>query len=400
MAPAPPALLEIGAVLLGIGVLSRVAARAGVPPIVAPLAVGLLATGAGPLPDGFAPPPDVTDAGAGIALVLLLFSLGLDQTRADRAAVVRSASRAGLVDATVNLVPGLLGGMLLGWGVREAVLLGGATWASSPVAARWIIGNLGRVGNRETPGALSLLTLENLGMCVFLPLAAALCTPAGGATTAVSVLLTAAAVAGAAWVARDRGPALRRPVFGHADDVVLTVAGVALVVAGLAAEVEVPAAAGALLAGAVLAGPVTTTEPARAVLGLLRHLSAAGAFVSLGLLADIDGPGIVVAALLFAVVGGVTKLTAGWWAARHLRPRARLRTGSALIARGEFSVALALIGHQTGLDPDLVAVTAVYVAVTLVAGGLMAGTLDPSRGDVGAVRAGRAPVRRRRAARP
>ena len=387
MAPAAP-VLEIGVVLLLVAVLGRFAAAAGLNPMIAPLAAGWAAAGGGPFPDVLQPPPEVVEAGAGLALVLVLFSLGLGQTRADRAEAVRSAGPGtGLVDAAANFLPGLLAGVVLGWGLRASLLLGGAAWASSPEAVRWALAHLGRAGNRETPAVLSVLTLENLGMCAFLPLAAALARGGRAASVAASLLATAAAVAAAAWIARERGPAIRRSVFGPADDVVLPVVAVALLAAGLAAEAGIPAAAGALLAGAVLSGPVTSREPARAVVSLLRHVSVTAALLFLGLAARVDGPGVVAVAAALALVTSATKLAAGWWAARRLGRPARLRAGAVLVARGEFSVALALIGWETGLEADLVSVTAVYVALTNVVAGVLGRTLGaPARG----VTAGRA----------
>ncbi|SBW20544.1 putative membrane protein [Candidatus Protofrankia californiensis] len=61
------------------------------------------------------------------------------------------------------------------------------------------------------------------------------------------------------------------------------------------------------------------------------------------------------AASLLAVAGVVTKVVTGWWAARRARIAilARFRAGTALIARGEFSVVIAGLAVAAGVEPRL-----------------------------------------------
>ena len=56
--------------------------------------------------------------------------------------------------------------------------------------------------------------------------------------------------------------------------------------------------------------------------------------------------------------------------------RARLRAGSILVARGEFSIAIAALGVAGGADPALGSVTAAYVLALAIVGPLLVRAVD------------------------
>jgi CPA2 family monovalent cation:H+ antiporter-2 len=169
-------------------------------------------------------------------------------------------------------------------------------------------------------------------------------------------------------------------VFTPSSEVVLlTLIGIALVVAGSAEEIHAPAAVGALLVGIALSGPAADT--ARIVLTPLRDLFAAVFFVFFGL--EIDPatllPVLPLAAGL-AVVSAATKVYTGSWAARRaaIALPGRLRAGTALIARGEFSIIIAGLALAGGLDePKLGPLAATYVLILATAGPLLTRFADP-----------------------
>ena len=51
-----------------------------------------------------------------------------------------------------------------------ALVLGGVTYVSSSGIAAKLLGDLGRLGNRETPTVLSVLVMEDLAMAAYLPI--------------------------------------------------------------------------------------------------------------------------------------------------------------------------------------------------------------------------------------
>ena len=90
--------------------------------------------------------------------------LGLEDSASELMGSLRAAAPAGLVDLVLNFTPGLVGGLLLGWSALAAVVLGGVTYVTSSGIVAKVLGDLGRLGNRETPVILSILVVEDLAM--------------------------------------------------------------------------------------------------------------------------------------------------------------------------------------------------------------------------------------------
>jgi hypothetical protein len=187
-------LIELGALLLLLGLLSRLARRYGLSPIPLYLLAGLL-FGHG----GLLPLQDIQEffaVGAEIGVVLLLVMLGLEYSADELVGNLRRAAPAGLIDALLNALPGAAFALLLGWGPVAALVLGGITWISSSGVIAKLLGDLGRLGNRETPVILSILVVEDLAMAFYLPVLSAVLIGAGLAagSVAVAVALTTVAV--------------------------------------------------------------------------------------------------------------------------------------------------------------------------------------------------------------
>ena len=70
------------------------------------------------------------------------------------------------------------------------------------------------------------------------------------------------------------------------------------------------------------------------------------------------------------MVTSLTKVATGWWATGRagVGPRGRMRAGTALIARGEFSIVIAGLTIGSGLDPDLVPLAATFVLLSAIVG--------------------------------
>jgi monovalent cation:H+ antiporter-2, CPA2 family len=269
--------------------------------------------------------------------------------------------------------------LILGWGVLPAAVLGGVTYVSSSGVIAKLLHDLGRVGNRETPVVLSILVIEDLAMAVYLPMLAGLLI--GGAT--VSGLATAsAAVAGVVVflaIAQVAEVGLSRVLFSHSDEVLLlTILGLAVLVAGIAELVQVSAAVGALLVGIALSGPAA--KGARALLTPLRDFLAAIFFAFFGLSVDPSQiPRALGPALVLALLTAVTKFVTGWWSARRagIGTRGRARAGAILIPRGEFSIVIAGIAVASGLGADVGALSIAYVLVLAVAGPVAVRVSEP-----------------------
>src|SRR5438132_10268874 len=269
-------LLELGAIVFSLGVLGRLARLVGLSPIPLYLLAGLAFGKGGLLP--LSTSEEFLSQGAEIGVILLLLLLGLEYSAGELLANLRAQAPAGLLNLVLNMTPGIVLGVLLGWSPVAALAMGGVTYAASSGIAAKLLSDLGRLGNRETPVVLSLLVLEDLSMAVYLPILTALLAGVGLLGGSLALLIALGAMAVVLLIALRFGGVINRLVFSPDDEVLLLrVFGLALLVAGLAEQLQVSAAVGAFLIGIALSGRVA--EDARNVLTPLRDLFAAVFFV-------------------------------------------------------------------------------------------------------------------------
>ncbi|MHA7191315.1 cation:proton antiporter [Arthrobacter sp. MDT2-16] len=371
-------LIELGAILLFLGILGRLAGRIGLSPIPLYLIGGLFFGQGGIIElEGVI---EFSEVASEIGIVLLLLMLGLEYTAKELVTGLRQSWSAGIVDFVLNFTPGALVAVILGWGPVAALVMGGVTYISSSGIAAKVMEDLGRLGNRETPTVLAILVFEDLAMAVYLPVLTAVLAGlsfAGGlGTVGISLLVvTLVLVVALRWgnVVSAVVDSADREVF------LLTLIGAALLVAGLASALQVSAAVGAFLLGIAISG--ATAENAARVLEPLRDLFAAIFFVVFGLNTDPASiPPVLAVALLLAVVTSATKIATGWWAARRqgIGPKGRARAGTALVARGEFSIVIAGLAVTSGaVIPDLAALATTYVLLMAVLGPVLARVAEP-----------------------
>ncbi|MBG7698023.1 cation:proton antiporter [Streptomyces sp. MC1] len=370
-------LIEFGAIILGLGLLGRLAARLRFSPIPLYLLAGLAFGEGGLLPLGTS--EEFVAIGAEIGVVLLLLMLGLEYTAGDLVSNLKTQYPAGIVDAALNALPGAAMALLLGWGPIAAVVLAGITWISSSGVIAKVLGDLGRIGNRETPVILSILVLEDLSMAVYLPVVTALLAGTGLAAGSVTLAIALGVAGLVLLVAVRYGRHISR--FVSTDDpekLLLVVLGLTLVVAGVAQQLQVSAAVGAFLVGIALSGEVA--EGAHNLLAPLRDLFAAVFFVFFGLHTDPASiPPVLLPALALAFVTTLTKIATGYWAARRagISARGRWRAGGTLVARGEFSIVIAGLAVTSGIDSDLGPLATAYVLLLVVLGPLTARYTEP-----------------------
>ncbi|BCJ53135.1 potassium transporter [Actinoplanes sp. NBRC 14428] len=365
-------LIEVGALLFALGMLGRLGRRIGLSPIPLYLLAGLAFGHGGLLP--LQASEEFIEIGAEIGVILLLVMLGLEYSATELVGNLRSAAPAGLIDALFNALPGAGFALLLGWGWEAALVLAGITWVSSSGVIAKVLGDLGRLGNRETPVILSVLVIEDLAMAFYLPLVTAVLAGVGlvgGAKALAVAVLTVVAVL---VVAIRYGHAISSFVsVKDAEALLLSVLGLTLFVAGVAAELKVSAAVGAFLVGIALSGQVA--HSAVQMLSPLRDLFAAVFFVFFGLSTDPAAmPGVLLPALGLAALTMLTKVLTGVLAARRagIALPGQIRTGLALMPRGEFSIVIAGLAVASGVEPELAPVATAYVLITVVSGPLLA----------------------------
>ncbi|MBX3314142.1 MAG: cation:proton antiporter [Actinobacteria bacterium] len=370
-------LVELGALLVVLAVLGRVAARTGLPVIPMYLLAGLV-VGEGGVVD-LAEARTFIEPAAQIGVVLLLLLLGLEYSGSELTVALRDNRHAGALDLLLNFTPGAVVGAAMGWGADGALLLGGITYISSSGIIAKVLDDLGNTGNRETPVVLSILVIEDLVMAFYLPLTAGLLIGGRPSAIALAIAFAVVAVVVALVVAIRFGPWVSSVLYTRSDEVLLlTIVGVTLLVAGLAEHLQASAAVGAFLVGIAFSGPIA--HSARRMLVPLRDLFAALFFAYFGIQIDpADLPGVLLLATGLALATGATKVATGWWSARRagIAPAGRLRAGTTLTIRGEFSIVIGGIAVAEGGHMELGTLAAAYVLLLAIGGPLLARFADP-----------------------
>jgi CPA2 family monovalent cation:H+ antiporter-2 len=382
----PLLLVELGALFLVLALLARLAAHTAFSPIPLYLLAGLGL--------GLALPSQVdqttTDVITQIAVILLLFMLGLEFSAGEIVESLREHLPSGVLDGVLNFLPGFAAGMLLGWSPLSSLLLGGVTYISSSSITAKVLDDLDRLGNLETPAILSILVIEDMAMALYLPLVVALLAGSSLLLGVGTTLAAVAALVAALYVSLRFGHLISRRLSHPSDEVVLlTVVALLLIVGGAAELLRVSAAVGAFLVGIALSGALR--DRSRTLLAPIRDLMAAAFFVLFALEVDLGAvPEVAAAAAALWAVTTATKVATGMWAARTGTALVgRLRAGTALVARGEFSIVIAGLAVGSGEERLLAPLAATYVLLTAVTGPLLTRVAEPL---------GRAVVRRRRAA--
>ncbi|MGW5361115.1 cation:proton antiporter [Actinopolymorpha pittospori] len=367
--PVGDALIALGGAFLAAGILGRAGRRLGLPTIPLFMLAGFVF---GPHTPGVALVRDPVELEliATLGLVFLLFYLGIEFDIGDLLGGGRRLAAAGASYLLLNVGGGLAFGVLLGWGWPEALVLAGVLGISSSAIVTKILVELGRLARPESRLILGIIVLEDIFLALYL---AALQPVLGAAESlagaAVDILVAFAFLLGLAVVARWGGRLLGKLVAIRDDELlVVTFAGVALLTAGVAAELGVSEAIGAFMIGLALAA----TPAAPRIRGLVHPLRDAfgamffflfGLSIDPGEVASVALP--VAAAVLLTIV---LNLVAGAVAARlHGFGRdAAGNIGLTVLARGEFALVLATLAVGAGLDRRLTPFVAGYVLILAI----------------------------------
>jgi CPA2 family monovalent cation:H+ antiporter-2 len=358
--------VEIGAAIIVLALLARLANRLGFSAIPLYLLLGLALGNGGLLPLHLS--QSAIGTGGEIGVLLLLFMMGLECSGEELVKNLRFGLPAGGVDFLLNFTPGFVLGLLLKWKPLAAVLLGGITYISSSGVIAKVLSELKRMSNLETPTVLAVLVLEDLAMAVYLPLVGVSLLGGGAAKVAVSVGVAVAVVMIVLFLALKYGRYVSKLIAHESDEIILlTTFGSVLLVAGLAERLQVSAEIGAFLVGIALSGPIA--DQSHRLLAPLRDLFAAMFFFFFGLQID---PSTLPPALPLAVglglVNALTKVLTGYWAAKRagVDRQGSFRAGMTLVARGEFSIVIAGLG--AGIEPRLGPLAAAYVLFLAILG--------------------------------
>ena len=290
------------------------------------------------------------DLFAELGIVFLLFFIGVEFSLQKLLANPGQLARAGGIDLVVNAGLGFALGLALGFTAVEALFLAALFYPSSSAVVSKSLLDLGWIADPESEAVLGVLVIEDVVMAVGLALLVAV---AAGDFFAASRSLAQAflLLTGFVLLATVGRNLLARLLDTRSDELfLLRIVGITTLLSGAALAAGVSEAVAAFFVGAAVS---ETRHASRieAILAPTRELFAPVFFFAIGLATD---PRAVLAAgvpLLIGIVVSVAgKATSGYLGGRALRLNRRrsLRVGTALIARGEFSLVVAAIAATAG----------------------------------------------------
>jgi CPA2 family monovalent cation:H+ antiporter-2 len=361
---------EIGSVLILLGVASFVASKFKFSSVPIFLGAGLFFGNGGIMELNLS--DDFLNLGAQIGAILLLLLLGLEYSAGELVDTVRERRSLGVFDVLINGIPGALFGLLMGWGLVGALVLGGITYVSSSGIAAQFIKDGRLTGLTSTKRAISVLVIEDLFLAIYLPILSAVIASVALVTGLISISF-ALIIAGGALLLAARGIHIPHApiIMGDSATLLLTVFGAALLASGLATYIGFSGAVAAFLVGLILTGDVAIV--ARVRLAPLRDLFAAIFFLFFGLQTDpADIPAVLIPALFLTALGVLSKWFTAWWAMRDSDEEHGVRRVAALlIPRGEFSIVIAGLAASATFAAELESLTITYVILTTVVASIM-----------------------------
>jgi CPA2 family monovalent cation:H+ antiporter-2 len=366
-------LVALGAAAVAAGLLARGGRYVALPTIPAFMAAGILL---GPSVTGIIDSPEELGLIADIGLIVLLFHLGVEFPMEAVASSGRRVLAAAFVFIALNVSGGLLLGFALGWGTSEALVIAGAVGISSSAIVTKLLVELRRLTNAETPVVLGIIVVEDLFLAIYL----ALLSPVlGGADSigeaAQHFAISLGFIVGLLVIARFGARWVGELLDTDSDELTTILAvGLAILVAGIAEELEVSEAIGALMIGLVISRTLVAERIQRQTLPI-RDAFAAIFFVVFGASIALGELGTVVVPVAVAVVVTViTNTIGGVIAARihGLNQRSAANAALVLLGRGEFSLILATLAISAGLDARIAPFVALYVLVLALIGPILA----------------------------
>ena len=379
MEATPPAVFEIGFVLLLAAVAGWLARRAGLPAVLGYLAIGVVVS---PFTPGYTADRHQLQLFADVGVVLLLFEvgieidpleLGLERSRLLLLAPLQTVLSAGLGGAA---------GLVLGLRPAGAALLGLCLALSSSV----VVVNVTRSRRRTTDAAtdealLGWSVIQDVAgvlLSIVALIAFGLESQSGSIAVALALAYLAAVVAAGGFF-----PFVLRRLHQEHDLFLIFTVATALALAGLGAAVfGIPLALAAFICGLAISESREATE-AREQLLPFRDVFAVLFFVAIGALID---PGALARGLgwLGLLLGLLllTKVLPVYLLARLTGlPGRPLQLAVGLGQIGEFSFVLATIGLARHVIPDdLYAAILASVVVTIAASTVLVRLRGPEPG--------------------
>ncbi|QKI83370.1 cation:proton antiporter [Kroppenstedtia eburnea] len=311
-----------------------------------------------------------------LGVLFLLFYLGLEFSVGRLIKSGKSIVIGGSFYVAINFVSGLLLGWMMGFPLKETMVICGIMTSSSTAIVAKVLVDLKRTANPETEVIMGMIMFDDLFIAVHISLLSGLVL--SGATSWTGVLFTSLTalvfILLFIVVGRRLMPWIDKALNVRSTELFLLLVIASLfLVSGFSETLHVAEAIGALLIGLVLAESVHAKRIEQLVLPF-RDLFGAMFFFSFGLTID---PTSLGGAVWVAVVGVlltiVANLLSGVFAGRAsgVSAKSSVNIGFTLVSRGEFSIIMANIGKEGNLMPAVQSFAVLYVLILAVIGPLL-----------------------------
>ncbi|MHB8156366.1 MAG: cation:proton antiporter, partial [Desulfocucumaceae bacterium] len=191
-----------------------------------------------------------------LGVLYLMFYLGLEFSVGRLLKASRAIFKTGLIYMAINLTIGLLFPLLMGWPIKEILVVAGIMTISSSAIVAKVLVELRRAVRPETEMILGLMMFQDVFVAIYLSIVSGLVLT--GSTSPLMVLKSALValgfMIGILLLGRKLISLLNRLLDIPSDEVFMLVLFAALIsVAGFSESIHVAEAIGALLVGLVLA---------------------------------------------------------------------------------------------------------------------------------------------------
>lgn len=312
-----------------------------------------------------------------MGVLFLLFYLGLESNVSRLIKAGRSIVTGGSIYITINFITGLTYAYLLGFELRETLIVAGITTISSSAIVAKILFDYRRTANPETELILGITMFEDVFLAVYLSLISGIvlsgATSIGGIVSGGGIAL--GFIVGLLLIGRFITPALNKIFKISSSEIFIVVVFACLfLLAGLGETIHVAESIGALLLGLIL-GETDHSERMEHMVVPFRDFFGSVFFFSFGLTIDPyklgDAVWMAVGAAVLSLVGvTIASMIVGYKA--KLSGVASLNIGFTLLSRGEFSIIIVNLALLGGLDQILQPFAALYVLLLATASPILA----------------------------
>lgn len=306
-----------------------------------------------------------------LGVLFLLFYLGLEFSVGRLIKSGKAIVSGGTVYVCLNLLSGVLMGLMMGLPFKEMMVLCGIMTSSSTAIVAKVLTDLKRTANPETEVIMGMIMFDDLFIAMHISFLSGLVLTGGGSvwTVAGTSLMALGFILLFLFLGRKLVPAIDRLLQDKSSELfILVIFSLLFIVAGFSETIHVAEAIGALMAGLVLADSQYIKRIEQMVLPY-KDFFGAMFFFSFGLSIDIFTlGGAVMWASIAALITIMGNIASGYFATRFsgLKTKTSFDIGFTLSARGEFSIIMANLGKAGGLNPIIQSFVVVYVLILAI----------------------------------